>query len=358
MNQAQTRSRESNERGHLLVALMVLVACMLILLTVTGQSWTFITQRDREAEMIFRGEQYARALDFYRKEMGSYPLELKLLSQPGPHRHRYIRKLWKDPVSKDGKWGLLYLSPTGKGYINPYATQRDQEQFIAGAFGDKGPGGGSGSGFNRSGSPPGLGKGHGTNEDGEQPGGYTEMSKDEFEARGGEKSGLPIVGVVHKRKESGFRIYKNQANLNDWAFTILAEGEQQEIKAAGGGGTPGGFQNRGVGDVTTPITLGGRKPPPGGGNVNPAKEQMRRDKEKRDQEEKERREKEQQENGDQEQAQPDDDDDSEDEPADDQTEDEKDPNAPVDPNAPADPNAPKDPNAPHHAQSLNVTDYR
>src|SRR6058998_2242372 len=102
------RESGSDERGHLLVGLMVLVAVLLILLTVTGQSWTFLVHRDNEAELIFRGEQYANAIDFYKKETGQYPLELKVLMQRGPHRHRYIRKLWKDPLSKDGKWGLLY----------------------------------------------------------------------------------------------------------------------------------------------------------------------------------------------------------------------------------------------------------
>src|SRR5688572_1402252 len=45
----------SGESGHLLVGLMVLVAVILILLTVTGQSWVFIMRRDAEAELIFRG---------------------------------------------------------------------------------------------------------------------------------------------------------------------------------------------------------------------------------------------------------------------------------------------------------------
>ena len=344
MKRATVDSRDQSEGGHLLVALMVLVAVMLILLTVTGQSWTFITRRDAEAEMIFRGEQYARALDFYRKETGSFPLELKLLGQPGPHRHRFIRKLWKDPVSKDGKWGLLYLSPTGKGYINPYATRRDQEQFVAGSFGESAPGGRSTSSFNRSSSTPrGLGRGRGDDDsEGEESGGYSELTKDEFEARGGASAGLPIVGVVHKKKESGFKIYKNQANLNDWAFTILAEGEQQEIRA-GGGRVPGGFQNRGVGDVTTPVSVpSSRKAPAGGGNINPVAEQQKLAREKAEQEkaDREKAEKEQQAEDDEDEIPPDQAAESDDEDDDDSDVDTQDPNAPADPNAAQHPHAP------------------
>ncbi|MGH9869873.1 MAG: hypothetical protein ACREAA_17140 [Candidatus Polarisedimenticolia bacterium] len=244
------------EAGHLLVGLMVLVAVMLILLTVAGQSWVFIMRRDAEAELIFRGEEYARAISFYQKETGSFPLELKLLMQPGPHRHRYIRKLYKDPLQEDGSWGKVYLSPTGKGFINPYASRRD----LSNPFGDSGGGSfGAGprggiqaktdpfadlDGIDRRKKSP-----------GEDISGYSEMTPDEFEARGGEQQGLPIVGVVHKTKESGLKIYKNLANLNDWAFTTLLEG--QETMGGPASGTKGVNVplQKGIGDATNPFTL-------------------------------------------------------------------------------------------------------
>src|SRR5262245_54504534 len=229
---ATPRETHDLESGHLLVGLMVLVAVMMILLTVTAQSWTFLDRRDNEAELIFRGEQYANAIEFYRKETQQYPMELKVLNQRGPHRHRFIRKLYKDPLSKDGKWGLLYMSPTGKGFINPYATRRDQQQFVAGSFGDAGPGG-AGGGFDDDGSGAGglsgatnpfqqrpntnLGGGlrnsnqspFAGNDDQQEKPGYSEPLPDNFNLRGGQSIGLPIVGVVHKKKESGLKIYKN-----------------------------------------------------------------------------------------------------------------------------------------------------
>src|SRR5262249_47526856 len=122
-------ARARSEAGHLLVGLMVLVAVLMILLMAAGQSWVFVMRRDAEAELIFRGEEYARAIGFYKAEVGSYPLELKALMQKGPHRHRYIRRLYKDPLAENGKWGNLYLSPTGKGFINPYATRTDTDPF-------------------------------------------------------------------------------------------------------------------------------------------------------------------------------------------------------------------------------------
>jgi len=246
------------EAGHLLVGLMVLVAVMLILLTVAGQSWVFIMRRDAEAELIFRGEEYARALAFYQKEVGSFPLELKLLMQKGPHRHRYIRRLYKDPLSEDGSWGKLYLSPTGKGFINPYASRMGLDPFGNPDGSPSMPG--SRGGLQPVTSDPFANldfvrpKKAGSGE--EDISGYSEMTLEEFEARGGEQQGLPIVGVVHKTKESGLKIYKNLANLNDWAFTMLLEGQDTMGSPASGFlGSPARGQ-QGIGDHTNPFTLG------------------------------------------------------------------------------------------------------
>jgi type II secretory pathway pseudopilin PulG len=265
------RPAPSAESGHLLVGLMVLIAVMLILLTVTGQSWVFITRRDAEAELIFRGEEYARALAFYKAETGSYPLELKALMQRGPHRHRYIRRLYKDPLADDGKWGSLYLSPTGKGFINPYASRVDANDPF---------GGGRTSVFKASNlgaeSSRMTDRTAGTfrkaseleQEAGDEPG-YSELTPEEFQARGGEQQGLPIVGVVHKKRESGLKIWKNQANLNDWAFTLLLEGQETLGNPTGAGGQgPSVPLQRGVGDHTNPIFLRPQEAP--GPDLGPA----------------------------------------------------------------------------------------
>lgn len=247
------------ESGHLLVGLMVLIAVMLIMLTATGQSWVFIIRRDAEAELIFRGEEYARALAFYKAETGSYPLELKALMQRGPHRHRFIRRLYKDPLSDDGKWGLIYLSPTGKGFINPYASRVDNNDPF---------GGGRTSVFRASSGAESSNQQDRTGgsfrqareqmqrgaED-EAPG-YSELTPEQFQARGGEQQGLPIVGVVHKKKESGLKIWKNQANLNDWAFTLLLEGQDtMGIPTGAAGQGPSVPLQKGIGDAHEPFFL-------------------------------------------------------------------------------------------------------
>ena len=54
--------RLGDERGHLMVGLMVAVAILVILSTVAIQAWEDMARRELEAEMIFRAQDICRAL--------------------------------------------------------------------------------------------------------------------------------------------------------------------------------------------------------------------------------------------------------------------------------------------------------
>ena len=116
------RRRARGERGVLLVALIVAMTVMMILLTASAQSWTTVIRREREQELIFRGNQYIQALRLYQQEHGGqFPTKLEDLMEEGPRRHRYIRQLFEDPFDKDGEWNLIFLGPDGKSAWNPHA---------------------------------------------------------------------------------------------------------------------------------------------------------------------------------------------------------------------------------------------
>ncbi|NOZ13385.1 MAG: hypothetical protein GXO69_07020 [Acidobacteria bacterium] len=68
----------------------------------------------KENELLFRGEQYARAIQHYYQIHLRYPYKLKELVDSKP---RMIRKLYKDPMTKSGKWGLIYLSDVQSGRL-------------------------------------------------------------------------------------------------------------------------------------------------------------------------------------------------------------------------------------------------
>jgi len=109
---------------------MVVVAISSIALGAAVQAWSVRLRRDKEEELIFRAQQYVRAILAYRKEhAGQFPTNLEDLYKPGPPRQlRYIRRLYKDPLAKDGRWGLLYLVPGGRAVIDVVAAQKAQQQ--------------------------------------------------------------------------------------------------------------------------------------------------------------------------------------------------------------------------------------
>ena len=100
-----------------MAALLVALSVMSVLLSVALPAWSHMIRREKEEELIFRGNQYARALSRYqRTRPGAAPTSLDELV-----KERLLRKKFKDPMSseKDGEFQLLYLSqqaaPRGAG---------------------------------------------------------------------------------------------------------------------------------------------------------------------------------------------------------------------------------------------------
>lgn len=107
-------------KGFAYLGALVLVVVCGIALTGASEYWSTIAKREREKELLFRGTQIRNAIESYYKQVpagGSptYPGSLKdLLKDPRYMTvHRYLRKIYPDPMTKDGKWGLV-LAPGGK----------------------------------------------------------------------------------------------------------------------------------------------------------------------------------------------------------------------------------------------------
>ncbi|MBI3391657.1 MAG: type II secretion system protein [Nitrospirae bacterium] len=69
--------------------------------------------REREAELLFRGQAIREGIrQYYEKSPGTlktFPQDLKdLISDPRtPGTRRYLRKLYRDPMTPDGEWVLV-----------------------------------------------------------------------------------------------------------------------------------------------------------------------------------------------------------------------------------------------------------
>jgi hypothetical protein len=65
--------------------------------------------REREAELIYRGEHLARGIALYRQRTNRYPISLGDVEN---FRPRLIRQAYKDPMTEKGDWAFVYNVPT------------------------------------------------------------------------------------------------------------------------------------------------------------------------------------------------------------------------------------------------------
>ncbi|HEY4682298.1 MAG TPA: hypothetical protein VIH17_03500 [Candidatus Acidoferrales bacterium] len=100
------------ERGYALLILLLMVALLSFAAAVAVPRALVQGQREKEEEMIFRGEQYARAVGLFYKRFGRFPAKLEELVEP-KNNIRFLRQLYKNPMSRDGEWRLLRLAPDG-----------------------------------------------------------------------------------------------------------------------------------------------------------------------------------------------------------------------------------------------------
>jgi type II secretory pathway pseudopilin PulG len=103
---------ESDQRGAILLLLMVMVVVLGLAASMAGQSWRSTMQRAREAELLWRGQQYQRAIaSYYAVKHGPqkmFPAKLEhLLRDPrSPGVVRHLRKLYSDPMTGED-WQLV-----------------------------------------------------------------------------------------------------------------------------------------------------------------------------------------------------------------------------------------------------------
>ena len=103
----------SAQQGFTYVALLISVAIIGVGLAAKGVEWDRAAQRAREAELLFVGNEFRRAiaLYYYRSpsSIAEYPKSLEdLLEDPRyPGTQRYLRRIYRDPVTGRPEWGLI-----------------------------------------------------------------------------------------------------------------------------------------------------------------------------------------------------------------------------------------------------------
>ena len=190
-----------------MAALLVGMSVMAVLMSALLPVWTTMARREKEAELVFRGNQYARAIAlFQRKFANTAPPTIDVLVE-----QRFLRKKYKDPITNDDFQPL-------------YANQA----MMPGAA--PGPGGQQ----QQPGQQPQRG-GTTTN----PPAG--QVVQPGFSGTGATGAG-GIIGVTSKSKDASLKVFNGRTRYNEWAFVNV----QTSQRVGGpGGGPPGATQRPG-----------------------------------------------------------------------------------------------------------------
>jgi type II secretory pathway pseudopilin PulG len=104
MQLAQETSR--GERGFAMAALLVAMAVMAVVMSALLPVWRTLSIREKEEELIFRGRQYDRAVQLYRKKTSAPGApSLDVLVSGHFLRHKYL-----DPIT-NGEFELVGVNP-------------------------------------------------------------------------------------------------------------------------------------------------------------------------------------------------------------------------------------------------------
>jgi type II secretory pathway pseudopilin PulG len=226
-----------------MAALLVAMSVIAIVLGTTLPVFSTMARRERESELVFRGQQYARAVTLFQRKYGNaLPPNVDVLLN-----ERFLRKQYKDPIT-GGDFQLVGPgSPELADALNSAPGQGQQGRAGQQQQGRGGP--------QMSQVQPQRQLGVRSNpvNAGEAPGG--------------------ILGVVSKSKDTSLRLYNNHDKYNEWVFIATqmstAAGGQTGTQAPGGrGGAPlGGGRGDGRGRRGEPLPDGRGRfgQPPGGG---------------------------------------------------------------------------------------------
>jgi type II secretory pathway pseudopilin PulG len=109
------RAHGGREAGFTYLGLLVLVAVIGILLAGAGQVASTVAQREREAQLLWVGHEYRAAIGRYWLQRRAYPQALEDLlgaAPDAPLQVRYIRRLYRDPMTNSADW-VLVAAPDG-----------------------------------------------------------------------------------------------------------------------------------------------------------------------------------------------------------------------------------------------------
>lgn len=202
----------------LLVAL-VLITLLSLLMAMAIRPTNTQNQRLKEAELIYRGDHIAEGIKRFYGTYGRFPFSLEELVKEEP---RFIRKLYKDPMTKDGEWTLVYLAATDLQAVQGLnAATRNLIEATTGEELPEGQGGEVNSETEAQQTGPGLSQ---------NPNSVFNIQR------------AQITGIRSKSEDQGFSVRDESQIYAEWLFTALPKPKDdinlQDLLNQASGGKP------------------------------------------------------------------------------------------------------------------------
>lgn len=122
--------------GFTYIGVLLLVAFMGALLASTGEVWRTVRQREAERELRFIGEEFRRAIGrYYQSTPGPvkrFPPTLDDLLEDDryPDTRRYLRRIYRDPLTLSLEWGLIKAPDDGIAGIYSLSTDEPLGRLV------------------------------------------------------------------------------------------------------------------------------------------------------------------------------------------------------------------------------------
>ena len=166
--------------GYVLFGVLVGITLLGVGMTAAVTLWSQIVQRDREAELLFRGEAIVRALERFQQDRpGTLPETLEELVEG-----KYLRHPWQDPMT--GRRFRILRAEDRLGTETPAATARPRPVP--------------------------------TNPAGEEERGLRAGETQQGEPAAADQAATGITGVVSTSDLLSFRAYEGGRRYRDWRF--------------------------------------------------------------------------------------------------------------------------------------------
>jgi type II secretory pathway pseudopilin PulG len=119
------KPKPKKQNGFTYIGLLIAVAALGGGLAAIGELSSHAQQREREADLLFIGQQYRQAIaSYYERTPGAvkrYPQKLEdmLEDKRYPVAQRHLRKVYPDPITGQPSWG--FMEAPGGGIMGVYS---------------------------------------------------------------------------------------------------------------------------------------------------------------------------------------------------------------------------------------------